>query len=118
MNIPSTTQAQWRKWAVLLILYVENGSMTTKQLLDRIESENWNVLPANGRMDAVHWTCRREADRATRGLRFVSFIERIQGRPTLWQLTDIGRSWVGENLIENPNITPEKSNEDGAYRRR
>lgn len=116
MNHTRTTQAQWRKWAVMLALYVENDSMTTKQLLDRIEAEKWNVLPVHGRMDAIHWTCRREAERATREMRYVSFIERIKSRPTLWQLTEVGRFWVGENLIENPNITPEKSREEGAFR--
>jgi hypothetical protein len=106
------TQAEWRRWAILLTLFRRAESMRTKDLLFEIEWDGWDVLPTHGRWDSVHAACVRLIQNEA-GIGFDSRkVRRIDTRPARWELTSLGRQFVSDFLVDNPNITPEKSREE------
>lgn len=108
----SVTQTSWRTWAIELILYSNLLiEMTVAQLHERIERDNWSVLPEGSKdtkRDAIRYTLEKEIKLGDR-----SKIKRkwVGNNGVEYGLTRLGEFFVSEFLINNPNITPEKSRE-------
>jgi hypothetical protein len=109
----SETTADWRRWAILSVLYEAEmrarGSRRTKDILHDIEDAGWDVLPKNGRMDAVHASCMTWTKGAFPHSDVGAMVRRLDYRPIRWELTASGRDFTTGYLIGNPHITPEKS---------
>lgn len=96
-----TTRADWRRWAIFGVLAQQaQHPLRVLDLVRVLEEEGWgDVLPASGHYDAVQ--------RALLSMKKNDYVH-YTGRPARWMLTDLGRDFAHEFVVNNPNITPDQ----------
>lgn len=95
------TLSNWRRWAILAII-AQDGfpAYDAHRLSIEMQRRGWgHLLPAHGRYDAVY--------RALRAEEKAGKLRRVGPRPFRWMVTDTGRDFTLEFILDNPHITPE-----------
>lgn len=112
-----TRQSDWRRWAAMIAIHTspQASVLTISGITHAIERAGWDVFDEHydhrEKMAAVRRVIEINLKR-----QHSNFI-RIDGVPAMYGLSPLGSSFTQEHLLNNPNITPEKSKESNAYHR-